>query len=395
MPNATKIELISASEVSIADVVFIHGLTGDSRKTWSNGKPDGFWPEWLQRDVKQVSVYSLSYPARILKKPFNGEMDIHEQAANVLEQLAGFGIGERPIVFVSHSLGGILVKTILRKSSDTNDQDWGVIADATRLVFFIATPHLGSDLANVCTVIPYTSKHVELLTNKVGTLEDLNDHYRAFANGRENLSTVAYYEKHTLQGIVVVSRESADPGVAGTIPIPIDKNHVNICKPADSEDVFYMGVMRRIRELAKKTQSSVQNSGNLALAERYDEKSADDRRDLLQKLIDSGREHEYRVANNSQNGFARRYTKTGLLTAAREDHDYLLSEIETRFLLHVYHPLICQSAPVEAVAAAVQDRIIEPLSSKKIGGTQFDAKSVFSALYFLTEQCYVRWDGPK
>ena len=322
-------------------------------------------------------------------------MDLFERAGNILERFAGYGIGARPIVFVAHSLGGILVKLILRKSSESDETDWRRVAESTKLVFFLATPHLGSQLANIGDVIPYTSKHVSLLANKVGFLEDLNGHYRALANSREDLTTVAYYEKHATKGVIVVSRESADPGVAGATPIAVDKDHIDICKPPDKEDTVYMGVKRRIQKLVQLTKDSDYVSGGFTLAEDYEEKSTEDRRDLHQKLMEAGREHEYGYANNAQNSFARRYTKTGLLAAAREDHDNLLSAVETRFVMHVYHPLICQSASDEDVAVALQDRVIDPLAGKSIGGTKFDEKSVFSALYFLTEQCYIRWDPPE
>ncbi len=55
-------------------------------------------------------------------------------------------------------------------------------------------------------------------------------------------------------------------------------------------------------------------------------------------------EAEYDYANDAQNKFARGYAKTGLYTAAKEDHDALLAEIETRFVTHVFHPHICKDA---------------------------------------------------
>ena len=384
-----------AAGTPVIDIVFVHGLTGDTKKTWSNETSDVYWPARLHSELKKASVYSLGYPASVLERPVKKEMDMFERARNVTEVLAGYGIGKRPIVFVAHSLGGILVKMVLRKSCESDDQDWRRIAESTRLVFFLATPHLGSELAALGKAIPHTSKHVTLLTNKVGLLEDLNEHYRTFANNRADLATVAYYEKHATKGLVVVSRESADPGVAGATPIAIDKDHFNICKPLDSEDTVYMGVKRRILKLLQLAEQFDYIPGGTTLTEDYEEKSSEDRRDLHQKLMDAGREHEYGYANNAQNRFARRYTKTGLLTAAREDHDNLLSEVETRFVMHVYHPLICQSASSEAIAAALQDHVIDPLAGQSIGGTRFDAKSVLSALYFLTEQCYIRWDAPK
>ena len=395
MSDEAKLEVFSAAGAPVVDVVFVHGLTGDAKQTWTNATTKGFWPAWLHEGLEKISVYSLGYPASALGKTAKKEMDLFERAGNVLELLAGYGIGERPIAFVAHSLGGILVKMVLRKSSEADDQGWRRVSESTKLVFFLATPHLGSELANLAKAIPYTSKHVTLLANEVGFLDDLNGHYRAFANGREDLATVAYYERHLTKGVVVVSSGSADPGVAGATPIAVDKDHIEICKPPNTEDTVYMGVKRRIQNLVHMMEESSYASGGSTLAEDYEEKSSGDRRDLLQKLVDAGREHEYGYANNAQNGFARRFTKMGLLTAAREDHNNLLAAVETRFVTQVYHPLICQSASTEAVASALQERVIDSLAGKSIGATKFDAKSVLSALYFLTEQCYIRWDAPK
>ncbi|WP_331000919.1 ABC-three component system protein [Paracoccus denitrificans] len=189
--------------------------------------------------------------------------------------------------------------------------------------------------------------------------------------------------------MVVVSRDSADPGVAGATPVSVDKDHINICKPPNRDDIVFRGIRRHIKKVVDTCPA-----GQVFGIDSYTEPSDSDRRDLLQKLIDAGREHEYNHANNAQNRFARRYFRTGLLVAAREDHDNFLSEIETRFVTHVFHPLICFEAPDAEVRAALQNHVIQPLTNKKIGGTKFDASSVLNGLYYLTEQCHIRWDPP-
>ena len=395
MSDKPTFERVRSGTLPLVDVIFVHGLTGDPQRTWTNQDGTEFWPAWLSDELGKVTVYTLGYSASFFEKWAKKEMDMFERAGNVLELLSGKGIGERPIVFVAHSLGGILTKMILRKSCEADDEDWRRVSESTKLVVFLSTPHTGAAMAKVVDVVPFVSKHVNLLANEVGLLEDLNEQYRSFANGREDLATAVYYEKHATNSIVVVSRASADPGVGGSRPVSVDKNHLNICKPTDREDIVYLGIKRHAQKVLKSAEQADSEFGGLILAEDYEGKSAEDRRDLLQKLIDAGREHEYDYANNAQNQFARDYTKTGLLAAAREDHDILLSEVETRFVTHVYHPLICQSASDEAIRNAVQDRVIDPLASRSIGGTRFKAKSILSALYFLTEQCYIRWDTPE
>ena len=390
----STLETVFESAAPIADVIFVHGLTGDPHKTWTTSNPADFWPLWLQAEFPNLSLYTLGYPASLFAKWARSEMDLFERAANTLEVLAGRGIGTRPLVFVAHSLGGILVKILLRKAHEAGDEDWQRVSTATRLVIFLSTPHTGSSLANVLALLPRSSPHVAILADKTGFLNDLNGHYRSLTNSLPDLSTVVYYEKHTTRGVAVVSRASADPGITNVQPVPIDKSHIDICKPSDTLDTVYLGVRRHLQRLLTSLADAASNTDRRTWTDDYHEPNLADRRDLLQKLIDAGREHEYTYANDAQNRFARRYTRTGLLTPARDDHENFLSEIETRFVTHVYHPLICRSAPDRDVRAALQELVVDPLSDRVIGGTRFTAKSVMSGLFFLTEQCHIRWDRP-
>ncbi|MEP1574426.1 ABC-three component system protein [Roseibium album] len=370
------------------DVIFVHGLTGDPQSTWVREGSDEFWPDWLKSKFETASIYSLGYPASVFEKWAKKEMDMFERAGNMLEQMAGLGLGQRPLAFITHSLGGILAKILLRKSCESEDSDWRAISQSTSLVIFLSTPHAGAALASALDVLPLSSKHIKLLGNDTGFLEDLNQQYRTYANGSDHLSTVAYYESYKTKKLaVVVDRASADPGVAGTTPVALDKDHINVCKPTSQSDTLFLGICRHLKKIV----DMAQPENGLAL-EGYSEKSEDDRRDLLQKLIDAGREHEYHHANNAQNRFARKYMRTGLLSAARDDHDCFLSEIEARFVTHIYHPLICQGANDDDIRTALQSEVIDPLANKKTGGTLFDAASVLNGLYYLTEQCYIRWD---
>ena len=56
---------------------------------------------------------------------------------------------DRPIIFVAHSLGGIVTKDALLKSHTSNDEATKNISDNTCGVAFMGTPHFGSNDANV------------------------------------------------------------------------------------------------------------------------------------------------------------------------------------------------------------------------------------------------------
>jgi hypothetical protein len=57
------------------------------------------------------------------------------------------------------------------------------------------------------------------------------------------------YETQPTSGVTVVDPTSADPGIAGLIPIPIDADHITICKPDSQSHRVYARVNLFIRRL--------------------------------------------------------------------------------------------------------------------------------------------------
>ena len=70
----------------IADLVFVHGLGGGSRKTWTKDEdPSLFWPqEWLSQDdgFKDVRIHMFGYSSNWEKESV---LNIHDFAKSLLE----------------------------------------------------------------------------------------------------------------------------------------------------------------------------------------------------------------------------------------------------------------------------------------------------------------------
>ena len=243
----------------VADLLFIHGLTGHLTETWTSprsGEPIGdFWPKWICEDIPGINVYTLGYPATLFEKWVMREMALYERAKATLEYLASFDFGNRPIGFVTHSLGGLLAKQIIRTGSESSNKRWRRIAESARLVVFLATPHTGSGAASVLTyALPrLSSKHVNLLRSGDSELDQLNAAYRRLAP-KLGITTAAFYEMHrTKKFAIVVDKMSADPGVPDTELIPVDADHSNICKPANRAELVYTSVRRNVTDLVENT----------------------------------------------------------------------------------------------------------------------------------------------
>jgi hypothetical protein len=250
----------------LMDVVFVHGLGGDPLKTWRNGSDENTsWPHWLAWEFgSQIGVWSLGYASAPVKKqgwPFFGGKDpdagaamtLSRRAENALDRLVGSGIGQLPVCFITHSLGGLLVKSLLRKAAESVSVPERVqIAQQCRGVIFLATPHHGSWLANQAEKFRFFMPSVSTLDLKDNDdhLMDLYEWYRSYAPSHHIL-THSYYENKQTKGVViVVSRSSADPGVTGETargPTPLDRDHLEISKPRNRTDQAYIGSTQLIR----------------------------------------------------------------------------------------------------------------------------------------------------
>ncbi|MFN8521800.1 MAG: tetratricopeptide repeat protein [Chloroflexota bacterium] len=250
-----------------ADVIFVHGLGGDPIKTWRHGADDSTsWPHWLGAEFPQVGVWSVGYaasPSRFgrLKRlfgwgsPDSGHgMSLPQRAKQVLDQLTLKNFGRRPILFIGHSLGGLLVKEVLRAASDakpsTSPERHGVF-ESTHAVLFLATPHAGAELATFLTDFGKlfgATVTLEDLRAHHAHLSELFDWYRNHATAG-GIRTKTYYESRPVAGVLpIVNATSAHPGT-GDDPIALDEDHLSIAKPSNTTAQAYEAARFLLREV--------------------------------------------------------------------------------------------------------------------------------------------------
>ncbi|HTQ10336.1 MAG TPA: AAA family ATPase, partial [Fimbriimonadaceae bacterium] len=245
----------------VADVVFVHGLNplgvlnrDHAFKTWG-GKDEHseFWPKWLGEDLAKadipVGVWILEYDAAALGW-LGHAMPLPDRATSVLDELYGKRIGDRPTIFVAHSLGGLVVKQMLQRSATMGLTTERAIAERTRGVMFLATPHTGADMATFVSslgrVLRQTDALKELAANSA-PLRELSTWYLN-QSPRLGIETRSYFETRETMGIRVVDETSADPHVAGASAVPIDANHSEIAAIPSRSAPHYESIVRFVEE---------------------------------------------------------------------------------------------------------------------------------------------------
>jgi hypothetical protein len=236
------IKVAEWTEGSRVNVVFVHGLGGHAYDSWRrNSKDDTFWPVWLSRDMPGLVAWTLDYEVALTNWS-GAAMPIQDRAKNVLESLLGQrDLKGLPLVFVCHSLGGLVVKQVLRAADGrrTHGAAEAAFIDSVKGVVFIATPHTGSlhaTLLDKLRLVAWPSASTLDLVRNNANLRDLYVWYR---NWSGTIRQKVFYEKQSTSAGVIVAADSSDPGLLHVDPVGIDADHARICKPADADDMVY------------------------------------------------------------------------------------------------------------------------------------------------------------
>ncbi|KAF7171952.1 hypothetical protein CNMCM5623_004227 [Aspergillus felis] len=108
---------------------------------------DVYWPkDLLPTDCPEARIMVWGYDTIITRgitAPAN-KGTIFSHARDLLYDLHRERPRDRPLIFVAHSLGGIVVKEMLRRSQSSDEAEIQNIVQCTRGVIFFGTPHRGS-----------------------------------------------------------------------------------------------------------------------------------------------------------------------------------------------------------------------------------------------------------
>lgn len=235
---------------AVADLVFIHGLGGGSRKTWSySPDPGHYWPgAWLPADpdFSDVRIHTFGYRADWGQRGQTA-MDIHEFAQSLIGSLRNNPDIRRTstrIILVGHSMGGLVAKkayALARQDPTAAD-----LASRVHSIFFLATPQRGSDMATILESISALAwgkkAYLADLGHNSRTLALINDSFRHFA---ADLRLWSFYETMPTKGIGGIGSRLVVDSHAATLGYPteevagMDADHRHVCKFKTTADSNY------------------------------------------------------------------------------------------------------------------------------------------------------------
>ncbi|KAJ5875172.1 uncharacterized protein N7473_012519 [Penicillium subrubescens] len=194
---------------------------------------------------------------------------IGNHSMNLLAALATYreddSTNDRPILFVCHSLGGLVCEDALSIAQQRPERHLKQVLHCTRGIVFLGTPHHGSGLAHwaeclakAIGILKQTNTEIlVVLKNDSEVLEPVQNGFHTMirSRGQDGLLPIeitCFYEELPLPGVgIVVPPQSAI--LPGYIPIGIRSNHMDMTKFEGGDDPGFIAVVGELRRWVKES----------------------------------------------------------------------------------------------------------------------------------------------
>ena len=221
-------------------LVFVHGINGDARDTWTRGSGPSFFDLLRQTDdIKNaVNVFAFGYPSKFLE---SGAFDIVDAANKLTEQLENRKIDQYPtVVYVAHSMGGLIVLQQLLNQREK-------MLPRVPLVMLYATPTEGAQIAALGKYVLSNPGLANMTPASHNTLlKRLNDDWVAMPIEKRPKVRCAF-ENKSISGVKIVEWTSATRYCSERPAAPINEDHMNIVKPTRAGDDSIVVLVNALR----------------------------------------------------------------------------------------------------------------------------------------------------
>lgn len=222
--------------------------------------------DWLPHDYPNIRVIGLNYETSISEWSVSRHTNcpcekigtLHNRSEELLKNLTASGVGrDRPVIWVGHSMGGLMTKSIIVQAMESDDPNERMLAENTRAILFLGTPHKGSAIAKM-------KQHIHLILSPTIEVKELQENGPYLLNLHEKF--VQYMEKFK-EKVEVVSVAEGCPTMLTSFKFPfrivtedsaklkygdfyvLNVDHLGLCKPVFRQSFLYQRLLRLILDV--------------------------------------------------------------------------------------------------------------------------------------------------
>ena len=258
---------------TLADVVFVHSLGGGSFRSWSDdGRPGTFWPrDWLTREdlVRSARISTYGYSSQVMASDPDRVLDFTDTAKDLLARLRfshdgegrALDVGRVPLIFVAHSLGGMIAKKAYLLAMSDPNSTYGDIAESTAAFVFFSTPHRSlnkntlNDILSACMPGWRFALSGDPAKRSALRLQDVNEKFRDLASPLDIYSFYTRPAAETDYGSFALPPELTTLEHPSETQIPLNADHSVMTRYSSRNDPNYATVRGVLRVLIEKFKS--------------------------------------------------------------------------------------------------------------------------------------------
>ncbi|KAB5583090.1 hypothetical protein GE09DRAFT_948511, partial [Coniochaeta sp. 2T2.1] len=222
------------------------------------------WPkDLLPPRLSTARILTYGYDAYVVRKGVASSNRLLDHATNLLHDLTTYRRSSnalfRPLIFIAHSLGGLVCKKAILLSRGAVDSHLQGVFDCTRGIVFMGTPHKGAKMADLVKVQAWAFGFVKSINKSLLESLETDDQLlesiqvdfwtmvRGLREGGRRFEIACFFEELPLPVVgKVVSKESAI--LEGYDAFSIHANHSDMVKFASGEENGFkrlLGVLDR------------------------------------------------------------------------------------------------------------------------------------------------------
>ncbi|KAL9625383.1 MAG: hypothetical protein Q9160_000446 [Pyrenula sp. 1 TL-2023] len=273
----TQLYPIAEGQQATTDVIVVSGLDGHAFGSWRSKK--GLRRIWLRdflsKDLPSCRTMIYGYNSKLGSRGISTILDFGRGFLEEIQQIRGTPkLRERPLIFIGHSFGGIIIAHCLIKSIQASHEHSPLIASlypATYGLLLFGVPHKGLIIDDIEKMLAEEKAHPRhnVLRQIQQCLDTLASQLIDLKNLLRDRKVTSFYEtqqtrslqfhqkdqtwKRTGNFITVVDPEASMLHLPDHMEekVPLDVDHSSIVKFSSKEVVGYKSTMRRLKEFER------------------------------------------------------------------------------------------------------------------------------------------------
>ncbi|OPB46100.1 kinesin [Trichoderma guizhouense] len=279
----TQLYTPKADKPITADIIAITGLDGHAYGSWrGKGNLGRMWlRHFLSKDLPYCRTMTYGYNSKLSARGIDTIMDYSRGLMEALKKIRNTEeLRQRPLFFIAHSFGGIILAHCLVKAVQTNEDDHPTIATlhkATYGMLLFGIPHRGLVVNDIEKMLAGRDNHPRsALLQQIRVKSDLLENQLTdFKNLVRDRKVVSFYEtrqtrqlqfdgdsqrwERTGDFITKVDNDSALLQLPDFMEdkIPLDSDHSMMVKFGNRNDTGYTSALDKLQQFEQEASKVV------------------------------------------------------------------------------------------------------------------------------------------